>query len=60
LRIKNDGDQRIQAQRIDNATTGEIELYCHSSQREEKEQGIGELFAKRFEDAVEILAAGLH
>jgi transposase len=58
--IKNDGDQRIQAQRIVNATTGEIELYCHSSQREEKEKGIGELFAKRFEDAVEKLAAGLH
>jgi len=58
--IKNDGDQRIQAQRIVNSTTGEIELYCHSSQREEKEKGIGELFAKRFEDAVEKLAAGLH
>ena len=58
--IKNDGDQRIQAQRIVNATTGEIELYCHSSQREEKEKGIGELFAKRFEGAVEKLAAGLH
>jgi transposase len=57
--IKNDGDQRIQAQRIVDATTGEIELYCHSSQREEKEKGIGELFAKRFEDAVEKLAAGL-
>lgn len=57
--IENDGDQRIQAQRIVNATTGEVELYCHSSQREEKEKGIGELFAKRFEEAVEKLAAGL-
>jgi transposase len=58
--IKNDGEQRIRAQRVVNATTGEVELYCHSSQREEKEKGIGELFAKRFEDAVEKLAAGLH
>jgi transposase len=58
--IKNDGEQRIQAQRIDNPTTGEVELYCHSSQREKKEQGIQALFAKRFEDALEKLAAGLH
>ena len=57
--IKNDGEQRIRAQRVVNATTGEVELYCHSAQREEKEKGIGELFAKRFEDAVEKLAAGL-
>ena len=37
-----------------------MELYCHSSQREKKEQGIAELFAKRFEAALEKLAEGLH
>ena len=58
--IKNDGEHRVQAQRVDNPTTGEVELYCHSSQREKKEKGIQELFAKRFEGALEKLAAGLH
>ena len=58
--IKDDGEQRIQAQRVVNSTTGEVELYCHSSQREKKERGIQDLFAKRFEGALEKLAAGLH
>ncbi|MCP4377384.1 MAG: transposase, partial [bacterium] len=58
--VKAEGDLRVQAQRIVNTDTGEVELYCHSSQREKKEQGIAELFAKRFEDALEKLAGGLH
>jgi transposase len=58
--IKEDGDLTIRAQRRVNAETGEVELYCHSSQREKKEQGIAELFAKRFEAALEKLAEGLH
>jgi len=58
--IKEDGEQRIRAQRVVNPTTGEVELYCHSSQREKKETGIQELFTKRFEGALEKLAAGLH
>jgi transposase len=58
--IKEEGDLRIQAQRRVNPDTGEVELYCHSSQREKKEQGIAELFAKRFEAALAKLAAGLH
>jgi len=58
--IKNEGQQRIQAQRVVNPKTGEVELYCHSSQREEKEQAIQALFAKRLEGALEKLAAGLH
>jgi transposase len=58
--IKEDGDVTIRAQRLVNADTGEVELYCHSSQREKKEQGIAELFAKRFEAALTKLAEGLH
>ncbi len=58
--VKAEGDLRVQVQRMINADTGEVELYCHSSQREKKEQGIAELFAKRFEDALEKLAGGLH
>ena len=59
LAIKDDGALHIQAQRVVNADTGEVELYCHSSQREKKEQGIQALFTKRFEDALEKLASGL-
>lgn len=58
--IKEEGDQTIRAQRVINADTGEVELYCHSSEREKKDRGIAELFAKRFEAALEKLAAGLH
>ncbi len=58
--IKEDGELRIRAQRVINTETGEVELYCHSSQREKKEHGIAELFAKRFEAALEKLAEGLH
>jgi len=60
LTIKDDGVSRIQAPRVVNADTGEVELYCHSSQREKKEQGIQELFTKRFENAREKLASGLN
>jgi len=58
--IKEDEDLRIRAQRRVNADTGEVELYCHSSQREEKERGIANLFAQRFEAALAKLAGGLH
>jgi len=58
--IREDGDLTIRAQRVVNADTGEVELYCHSSQREKKEQGIAELFARRFEAALAKLAEGLH
>jgi len=58
--IKEDAEVRIRAQRCINAETGEVELYCHSSQRENKERGIAELFAKRFEAALAKLAEGLH
>ncbi len=58
--IKEDGNLRIQIQRIVNSETKEVELYCHSSQREKKDRGIKELFYKRFEDALKKLAEGLH
>ena len=58
--IKERENVTIRAQRCINAETGEVELYCHSSQRENKERGIAELFAKRFEAALEKLAEGLH
>jgi transposase len=57
--ITQDGALSIRAQRVVNADTGEVELYCHSCEREKKDRGIAELFAKRFEAALEKLAAGL-
>ena len=42
-----------------NPDTREVELYCHSSQREEKDRGIQELFTQRFEAALQKLADGL-
>ena len=58
--IKADGALTIRAQRIVNEATGEVELYCHSTQREEKERGIADRFAQRFEAALQKLADGLH
>ncbi len=58
--IKEEDDLCIRAQRVVNAETGEVELYCHSSQRELKDKGIAERFAKRFEEMLKKLANGLH
>jgi transposase len=58
--IKADGMLTIRAQRVVNEETGEVELYCHSTQREQKERGIADRFAQRFEAALTQLAEGLH
>ncbi len=58
--IKEQGDLRIQAQRVVDPQTREVHLYCHSSQREKKAKGIQKLFTNRFEAALEKLAEGLH
>jgi transposase len=58
--IKADGPLTIRAQRVVNDDTGEVELYCHSTQREQKERGIAERFAQRFEAELQKLADGLH
>jgi transposase len=57
--VKAQGELRVQVQRIVDPQTSEVKLYCHSTQREHKERGIQELFAKRFEAALEKLAEGL-
>jgi transposase len=59
VRVKDDGELRVEVQRVVNEDTGEVELYCHSSQREKKERGIDDLFAKRFEAALTKLHQGL-
>ena len=57
--VKDEGPLRIRAQRVVNSDTREVELYCHSSQREEKDRSIQELFTQRFEAALKKLADGL-
>jgi transposase len=57
--VKDEGPLRIRAQRVVNSDTREVELYCHSSQREEKDRSIQELFTQRFEVALQKLADGL-
>lgn len=38
---------------------GEIELYCHSEQREDKDRAINDLISSRFEQELDYLAEGL-
>ncbi len=58
--IKEDGDYKVKAQKTVDSDTGEALLYCHSTRKEQKEQAIGDLFIKRFEDTMQNLAEGLH
>ncbi|MFZ0256049.1 MAG: IS1634 family transposase, partial [Gammaproteobacteria bacterium] len=58
--VKDEGEGDIHVQRVADADTGEVKLYCHSSQREKKEQGIQALFSERFEAELQKLATGLH
>ena len=57
--VKQDGECTIKVQKVIDDETGETLLYCHSSQREKKERAIGNLFSRRFEDALQYLADGL-
>jgi transposase len=59
VRVKDDGPCRVEVQRVVNEESGEVELYCHSSQRENKERGMDKLFAERFESALTKLHEGL-
>ncbi len=57
--IKDLPNQQIRVQRICNEQTGEVELYCHSQAREEKERAMQSQFTKRFESSLQSLADGL-
>lgn len=57
--VKQDNAGTVKVQKILDEETGETLLYCHSSQREEKERAIGQLFSKRFEEAIQYLSEGL-
>ena len=58
--IKDDGQVRIQIQRVVDEASGEVRLYCHSSRREEKDRAIQARFSQRLEEALQHLGEGLH
>jgi len=58
--IREEGATRIRVQRLLDADTGEVRLYCHSTGREAKERGIAERFSTGLEAALDHLAEGLH
>lgn len=57
--VKKDKHGTVKAQKVVDEETGEILLYCHSTQREKKERAINNRFAIRFEEALEKLDKGL-
>jgi transposase len=57
--LREDNQRRIEGKLINNPDTQEIELYCHSTAKEVKEEGIKSRFEKRFEDHLKKVQAGL-
>jgi transposase len=49
----------VHSQRLDDLDNKEVRLYCHSEQREQKEQGINQRFCERFESGLHKIADGL-
>ena len=49
----------VQIQRVDDPEQQEVRLYCHSEQREQKEQAIDQRFCTRFETGLQKIAEGL-
>jgi len=56
--VKEKADGTVRAMRVEREE-GEIELYCHSAQREAKERAINERCSSRFEQELDHLAEGL-
>jgi transposase len=56
--VNQDQGGTVRAMRVERKD-GEIELYCHSEQREAKERAINERFISRFEQELDYLAEGL-
>jgi len=60
VEVKKDRNCTVRAYKKINKETDEIELYCHSTQREKKEAAIQNRFRTRYEDALKKLNTGLH
>jgi transposase len=58
--VKQNEDGTVKAQKVIDSENKEVLLYCHSTQREKKEQSINDLFTARFEEALTYLESGLH
>lgn len=58
--VKQSADQEIKIQRVIDPETDEVELYCHSKARAQKEQAIQDRLTQRFEAQIARLAEGLH
>ncbi len=58
--VKEEGSYVVQIQRVENKENGEVELYCHSTQREKKDQGIQDRFQNIFEESLKDLKKGLN
>jgi transposase len=59
ITVKETPGQAVRMQRVVNADTGEVELFCHSQAREQKEQAMQDRFSERFESALQSLHEGL-
>jgi len=57
--VRQDKQRLIQAALVNYPDTGEIELYCHSSAKAIKEEGIRNRFEKRFEEELSKTQAAL-
>ena len=57
--VKEKGEDIIEVKKVINAATGEIELYCYSQRKSEKEQSMKDQAATRYEDGLLKLNAGL-
>ena len=58
--VKEDANCIVKVQRVLSEETDEVLFYCHSSQKEKKEQAIMDRFTQRFEESMTKLEAGLH
>ena len=57
--VKDEVQGLVKVQRVVNESTKEVELYCHSEQREKKDEAILDSFSQRYEAGLEKLKAGL-
>jgi transposase len=58
--VKQDKNCTVKAQKVIDSENDEVLLYCHSTQREKKEQAINNRFTVRFEETLKYLEAGLY
>lgn len=57
--VKKDDECTVRVQKVFDEETQETLLYCHSSQREKKDQAIDDRVTSRLEEALQKLAGGL-